>query len=179
MKETMIEENGRRYKFTLAVDMGPAGWQEEVGEDNEAMINEGLRISLSAPTPEMSINILLEYLGQSLNSERVYIFEEIEGGAFKNTYEWCADGVVPQKENLQNVPFSVVNLWYQRFQKGKSVIIKNLENIREKEPDIYEYLEPQKIRSLIVSPLMDEKEIIGFYGVDNPPEKFLYHITTM
>ena len=179
VKETMIEENGRRYKFTLAVDMGPAGWQEEVGEDNEAMINEGLRISLSAPTPEMSINILLEYLGQSLNSERVYIFEEIEGGAFKNTSEWCADGVVPQKENLQNVPFSVVNLWYQRFQKGKSVIIKNLENIREKEPDIYEYLEPQKIRSLIVSPLMDEKEIIGFYGVDNPPEKFLYHITTM
>ena len=87
VKETMIEENGRRYKFTLAVDMGPAGWQEEVGEDNEAMINEGLRISLSAPTPEMSINILLEYLGQSLNSERVYIFEEIEGGAFKNTYE--------------------------------------------------------------------------------------------
>ncbi len=179
VKKTMIEENGRRYKFTLAVDMGPAGWQEEVGEDNEAMINEGLRVSLSAPTPEISINILLEYLGQSLNSERVYIFEEIEGRAFNNTYEWCAGGVVPQKENLQKVPFNVVSLWYQRFQKGKSVIIKNVENIREKDPDIYEYLKPQKIRSLIVSPLMDEKEIIGFYGVDNPPEKYLYHITTL
>lgn len=179
LKETMIEENGKKYKFTLAVDMGPAGWQEEVGENNEAMINEGLRISLSAPTPEISINVLLEYLGQSLNSERVYIFEEIEGRAFNNTYEWCANGVVPQKENLQKVPFNVVNLWYQRFQKGKSVIIKNLENIREKDPDIYEYLKPQKIQSLIVSPLMDEKEIIGFYGVDNPPEKYLYHITIL
>lgn len=179
LKETMVEADGRRYKFTLAVDMGPAGWQEEAGGNNEAMINEGLRISLSAPTPEISINILLEYLGQSLNGERVYIFEETEGRAFDNTYEWCAEGVVPQKENLKKVPFSVVSMWYQRFQKGKSVIIKNLENIREKDPDIYEYLKPQSIQSLIVSPLMDEKEIIGFYGVDNPPEKYLFHITTL
>lgn len=179
LKETLIEENGKRYRFTLAVDMGAAGWQEGMGEENEAMINEGLRISLSAPTPELSLNVLLEYLGQSLSSERVYIFEEMADGTFNNTYEWCARDVVPQKENLQNVPFKVVSLWYQRFQQGKSVIIKNLEEVCEKDSDIYEVLKPQNIHSLIVSPLMDEKEIIGFYGVDNPPGKYLEHITTL
>ena len=35
------------------------------------------------------------------------------------------------------------------------------------------------IKSLVVSPLISENKIIGFYGVDNPPEKFLSHITYM
>lgn len=179
MKRTMVEEAGKRYRFDLAIDMGAGEWKDGEGEENEAMINEGLRISLSAPTPEKSINTLLEYLGQSLSSGRVYIFEEMEGGVFSNTYEWCAKGVLPQKENLQNVPRSVVRLWYQRFHMGKNVIVKNVESIRETEPEIYEYLEPQNIQTLVVSPLVSEKKIIGFYGVDNPPGKYLNHITTM
>ncbi|MDE5933762.1 MAG: sensor domain-containing diguanylate cyclase, partial [Lachnospiraceae bacterium] len=123
--------------------------------------------------------VLMEYIGQYFESERAYIFEELENGICRNTYEWCADGVTPQKENLQNVPVEVVSLWYKRFLNGKSVIVSNVESIREKDPDVYEYLKPQKIRSLVVSPLISENKIIGFYGVDNPPEKFLYHITYM
>lgn len=179
LKETIVEEEGKKYRFVLAVDMGASEQQEGMRKDSEAMINEGLRISLSAPTPELSVNALLEYLGQSLSSERVYIFEEMSDGTFSNTYEWCARDVVPQKENLQQVPFKTVSMWYQKFQQGKSVIIKNLEDVREKDADIYECLKPQNIHSLIVSPLVDEKEIIGFYGVDNPPEKYLDHINTL
>lgn len=179
VKETLIEDGGRKYRFELAVDLG-AWEQQNIGyEANEAMVNEGLRLSLAAHTPEKSIAVLLEYLGQSLNSERVYIFEETDHKSVQNTYEWCANDVVPQKENLQDVPFEVVSMWYQRFEKGESVIIKNVENIREKDPAVYEYLKPQNIRSLVVSPLVNEGRIIGFYGVDNPPEKFLEHITTL
>lgn len=179
LKKTMIEEDGKRYRFDLAVDIGNGGWQEGEGENNDAMINEGLRISLAAPTPEASISALFEYLGQSLGGDRVYLFEEMEGGTFNNTYEWCARRISPQKENLQGVPFKVVSMWYQRFQQGKNVIIKNLESIREEDPEVYQYLKPQNIQSLVVSPLVSEKKIIGFYGVDNPPEKYLNHITTI
>lgn len=66
-------------------------------ENNEAMINEGLRISLAAPTSEQLISALFEYLGQSLGGDRVYLFEEMEGGTFNNTYEWCARRISPQK----------------------------------------------------------------------------------
>lgn len=179
LKKTMIEEDGKRYRFDLAVDIGSGGWQAGESENNEAMINEGLRISLAAPTSEQSISVLFEYLGQSLGGDRVYLFEEMEGGTFNNTYEWCARRISPQKEYLQGVPFKVVSMWYQRFQQGENVIIKNLESIREEDPQIYEYLKPQNIQSLVVSPLISEKKIIGFYGVDNPPEKYLDHITTI
>lgn len=178
-ENTVLEAGSRRYRFEIAVNIGEWSMPEEEYELNEAMINEGLRIALSAPTPEKTIEVLMEYIGQYFESERAYIFEDLENGSWQNTYEWCAGGVAPQKEYLQNVPAEVLSLWYKRFLNGKSVIISNVENIREKDPDIYEYLKPQNIKSLVVSPLISEKKIIGFYGVDNPPEKFLYHITHM
>ncbi|MDE6844748.1 MAG: sensor domain-containing diguanylate cyclase [Lachnospiraceae bacterium] len=179
LKNTVLEADGRKYRFELAVNIGEWSGLEKKYELNEAMINEGLRIALAAPTPEKSIEVLMEYIGQYFESERAYIFEELENGICRNTYEWCAGGVASQKEKLQNVPVEVVSLWYKRFLNGKSVIISNVEKIREKDPDVYEYLKPQNIESLVVSPLISEKEIIGFYGVDNPPEKFLDHITHM
>lgn len=102
-KETVIEDNGKRYRFEMAVDLSAWEQQNKGYEANEVMINEGLRISLAAPTPEESIAALLEYLGLSLMSERVYIFEETDMGTFNNTYEWCVEGVEPQKGNLQGV----------------------------------------------------------------------------
>ncbi|MDE5891789.1 MAG: sensor domain-containing diguanylate cyclase, partial [Acetatifactor sp.] len=90
-----------------------------------------------------------------------------------------ASGVIPQKDNLQGVSYEVVSLWFQKFLKGENVIIKNVENIREEDPTVYEYLKPQNIDSLVVAPLVSEKKIIGFFGVDNPPEQYLEHITTL
>lgn len=179
LKNTMLEAEGRRYRFELAVNIGDWSRLGKEYELNEVIINEGLRIALAAPTPEKSIEVLVEYIGQFFESERAYIFEGLEDGICRNTYEWCANGVVPQKENLQNVPVEVVSFWYQRFLNGESVIIGNLESIRKKDPDLYAYLEPQNIKSLVVSPLVSDKKIIGFYGVDNPPEKFLNHVTYM
>ncbi len=179
VKQTMLEEDGRRYRFEIAIDLSAWDQRSREYEANAIMVNEGLRVSMSEHTPEASISVLLAYLGQALKSERVYIFEESGKGTFDNTYEWCADGVIPQKENLQDVPYEVVSKWYERFHSGENVIIKNLESIRENEPEIYERLKPQNIQSLVVSPLVSEEKIIGFYGVDNPPERFLENITAL
>ena len=61
----------------------------------EAVINEGLRASLLEETPDDSLDVLLEHLGNALNGERTYIFEQNETGCDDNTYEWVADGVEP------------------------------------------------------------------------------------
>ncbi len=179
IKDTIVEEDGRYYRFEIAIDLDAPNLHNEEFASNEAMINEGLRISLAAPLPEKSIDILLEYLRQSLSSDRVYIFEEMENGRFSNTYEWCARDVKPQKGNLQDLPFEIVEIWYQKFRNQKNVIIKDLESIRESDPAMYEVLKPQEIQTLVVSPLMDDKKIIGFYGVDNPPKERMDHISTM
>lgn len=182
LKDTLIEHDGRRYRMEIAIDMNLAAQQKQIIKDftnNEAMINEGLRLSLSAGTPEKSLRILLDYLGHSLRSDRVYIFEENASGSFDNTYEWCANGVAPQKNTLQNIPYEAVALWFKAFRNNENVIIKDLFSIKDSDALAYEYLLPQDIQSLVVSPLFSDNEIIGFYGVDNPPQDFLNHISTI
>ncbi len=145
----------------------------------ESIINEGLRVALLEETPDQSLDVLLEHLGKALNGERTYIFEQNESGGDDNTYEWTADGVKPEKENLQNVPPEVCASWYRKFGIGKHIVIESLEDIRETNPLQYENLKRQSIHSLVVIPLYDGKKLIGFYGVDNPPVNSLEYASNM
>lgn len=145
----------------------------------ETVINEGLRVALLEETPDQSLEVLLEHLGKALDGERTYIFEQNKSGGDDNTYEWVADGVEPEKENLQNLPPDVCASWYRNFSIGKHIVIENLEDIQETDPLQYENLKRQNIHSLVVVPLYDGKKIIGFYGVDNPPVKSLEYASNM
>ncbi len=145
----------------------------------EAVINEGLRVALLEETPDQSLDVLLKHLGRALHGERTYIFEQNMAGGDDNTYEWVADGVEPEKENLQNLPPEVCASWYRNFRIGRHIVIESLEDIRESDPLQYENLERQGIHSLVVVPLYDGKKIIGFYGVDNPPVRLLEYASNM
>lgn len=182
LKDTMLTDGKRRCRMEIAIDMNTQEQQRKTIRqftDNEAMINEALRVALAEPTPEESIEVLLEYVGQARKADRVYIFEEMPDGTFDNTYEWCARGVTPQKRNLQDVPYEAVEIWYAAFQRNENVIIKDLELIKDSNPKAYEYLKPQNIRTLVVSPLMNDGKITGFYGVDNPPAESLACVSTL
>lgn len=143
-------------------------------QDLEKTINEGLRAALKEDTPDQSIEVFLECLGKALDGERTYIFEQNELGRDDNTYEWVADGVAPEKDNLQDVPPEACASWYRRFRVGKNVIIENLEDISETDSLQYEILKQQDIHSLAVVPLYNGEKVIGFYGVDNPTRSLEY-----
>ena len=96
-----------------------------------------------------------------------------------NTYEWVANGIKPEKDNLQNLPPELCANWYRNFQEDKNIVIENLENIREEDSEQYKNLKRQDIHSLVVVPLYWEKKIIGFYGVDNPPAESLDYVSDM
>lgn len=182
IKEILIPVEKKMYHMLMAIDISSQERQDITASQyrtNEAVVNEALRTALSEPTPEKSLEILLKNIGESLKSERIYIFEENPELGFDNTYEWCADGVEPQKEFLQNVPKEVIAIWYRAFQKNENVIIKDVDHLKISDPKAYDYLKPQKIKSLVVSPLISQDKIIGFYGVDNPPAGMLDHISIM
>lgn len=178
LKATIINEEGKKYRMEFAIDAGKQEhWYSMMSL--EARINEGLRVALQQETPSRTLEVMLEYLGKALNGERTYIFERNENGCDNNTYEWVASGVTPEKDNLQNLPAEIYANWYKNFQMGRHIVINKLEDIRESDPLQYENLKRQNIRSLIVVPLYDEGEIIGFYGIDNPPEKLLDYASDM
>ena len=149
----------------------------ELMENAEKVINDALRIALREKDANQALELFVNYIGDRLGGDRIYICEGEVGEPVNNTFEWCAPGVTAEKENLQNVPFDAVKWWYDIFEEKSSLIIKDIEAIKETEPLTYDYLKPQNIQSLIVSPLLLENRIIGFYGVDNPPLEILGHIS--
>jgi diguanylate cyclase (GGDEF)-like protein len=181
LKDTMIEDEGRKCRLEIAIDITNEENANEISSYNDypSIINEGLRIALSQPSFDKIINTFLEYLGKVLRSERIYIFEENQCGNYDNTYEWCSYGVTPQIENLQNMEHEIADIWMDIFKFEGNVIIKHLEDTKEEDPLMYKYLYPQEIESLIVSPLVDNGQIVGFYGVDNPPADILEDISKM
>ena len=148
----------------------------ELMASTERIINEGLRVALRERDAIRGLELFLKHIGRCSKCERIYIFEGKRGENVFNTFEWCAEGVSSEKNNLQDVPFEAVEWWYHAFADGHCIVIKDVESIRETEPLTYAYLKPQNIRSLVASPLVLEGEIIGFYGVDNPQEGDMNHI---
>ena len=184
IKDTLVVYDGKRYRVELAIDADSVGHDHECEEASrykniEAMSNEALRIALQAPTPDMSLQVVLEYIGKALKGERTYIFEQNEHGGDDNTYEWTAVGVEPQKDTLQNVSADVCAEWYRNFAENRYIMIADLEDIKESDPLQYENLRRQDIHSLVVVPLYDNKQAIGFYGIDNPPEKVLRYASNI
>lgn len=181
IKDTVIEEDGRRYRMEIAVDISEEKFQNHRSsyENLEALINEGLRVALQTPTPDGALQVALEYIGNALNGERTYVFEKNESGGDDNTYEWTSVGITPEIDTLQNLPPEVCAGWYERFYDNKSVTIENLEDFKDRDPLLYQVLERQGIHSLVVVPLYSEDKVIGFYGVDNPPRQTIEYANNM
>lgn len=113
---------------------------------------------------------ILKSVGKYTAADRAYIFEwsSEKKESFKNTFEWCAAGIEPQIQNLQEVPVCLMQNWVETFIQKKNIIIYDLEEIAKETPQEYEILKPQNIHSLIAVPIYTNHKFIGFIGLDNP-----------
>ncbi len=182
LKDTLIECQGKRYRIEIAIDMSTQVRQEEMLQEfvnNELLVNEALKIALAQDNAEKSIEVLVEYLGKTLHGERAYIFESLHEGYVCNTYEWCVSNITPEIDNLKCVPMEAVSMWYRDFEKGRNVMVDDMEHLKVSDPLLYDVLAPQGIHTLVVCPLVYNKKIIGFYGVDNPPADMVKNISIM
>lgn len=134
----------------------------------EMFAYEGIKKAMMAGSPEQSIKCILEYIGKRFDGDRAYIFEKNERGRDDNTYEWIAEGMTSEMDNLQDLPEEICGSWYQSFSEDKAIIIKDLEDIKVSEPLKYKILKAENVRSLVVVPLYKDGEVCGFYGVNNP-----------
>lgn len=137
----------------------------------ESIINKALRSAMEYDTPDGEIDEFIRFFGEHIGSDRMYIFEDDEKKHVTvNTYEWCADGIEPEIDNLQAVDMDVIDWWYEAFEQGKSVIVSDVNNLKGIHQISYDMLIAQNVHTVVVSPLYHKGEIKGFFGVDNPPE---------
>lgn len=135
--------------------------------EREEIVMDCIRMMYSTVDTDTAIYNTLEKLGNYYRAERAYVFR-VRLKYMDNTHEWCAEGILPEKDFLQNVPIEVIKRWIPSFKDSECVVIRDLESIKEYAPKEYEVLKPQGIRTLIVFPLQEKGRLSGYFGLDNP-----------
>ena len=112
------------------------------------------------------INQALRFVGENFDVSRVYIFEDSEDGAYcSNTFEWCAEGVPPEIDILQNVSYEEDLGGHYRENMNDDGIFY-CRDISELDKPTRAVLEPQGIKSMLQCAILDNGEFKGFVGFD-------------
>ncbi len=123
-------------------------------------------INISIEEVEQAIGNMLQELGHFSGLDRVYIFKhDFERGITTNTYEWCAQGITAEIDNLQAVPLDQLSALLEPNQRGEIIIVPRASDLPE-DDSIRKIIEPQGIRSLLLLPLVQRNKNIGFVGFD-------------
>ncbi|MCA1750672.1 MAG: PAS domain S-box protein [Flavobacteriales bacterium] len=116
-----------------------------------------------------TINDSLEKMGLLVSADRAYVFDyDFVNDTVSNTHEWCREGIVPEIDNLQDVPIELFPSWLERHKKNEALYIPDVSKLDPiTEGGLRSILEPQGIKSLLALPVSDGNELIGFVGFDS------------
>lgn len=116
---------------------------------------------------EKAVNHMLAELGTIIHADRLYILET-DGKTASNTFEWCREGVKPEIQTLQDLDYDdYIGGWEKFLVDNSSLVLEDIEVLREDDPVDYENLKRQGIKSIMDSPIYDGGKLIGYIGADN------------
>lgn len=108
----------------------------------------------------------LQTIGQRIGADRVFIFRsDYTRHILCNTYEWCAPGIKPQIDQLQEQPMDLYPDVVAAHTRGEPVYIPRVEDL-DPSSNLRAILEKQGIQSLMTLPLMNGESCLGFIGFD-------------
>jgi PAS domain S-box-containing protein len=124
---------------------------------------------IDTPVAEIDATIedALGQIGDFVGADRSYVFlMDADGASTSNTHEWCARGISPQRENLQNLPVEVLPWWMEQMRND---VMLRIDRVADMPPEAHveqEILDAQDIQSLVVVPMQRRDELVGFMGFD-------------
>ena len=167
----IVDVGGRRCLLTVMTDITAAKVMRDALQSRlkfRSLLNSLSRDLINPPsTMDLGIQTSLEGIGRFTGADRAYVFLLREDPSLMdNTHEWCAEGIEPQIENLQNLPCSIFPWLMERFALGETIRAPRVADFPEEARAEREILQAQGIRSVILSPLIHRMELIGFIGFD-------------
>jgi diguanylate cyclase (GGDEF)-like protein/PAS domain S-box-containing protein len=122
-----------------------------------------LNTSYHSTDINQAVQMILSRVGEYIDVSRVYIFEDLLNDYTRNTYEWCAPGVEPAIQDLQNLCKDDYS--YDIIVNPSGLYVSDdVSTLTEKDRAI---LEPQGIKALAILPLFQHDTPIGFIGYDD------------
>ncbi len=117
---------------------------------------------------DTEINNSLEKLGLFNKVDKAYIFELNQPmDVMNNIFEWCAPGIEPSIEKLQNVQVTFFPDWKEAFLNNEHIYINKVSQLPEERRWEREILEAQLVKSGGAVPMFYGSSLIGFIGFDS------------
>lgn len=175
----VIESQGEPYFLTVMTDIT----ERKRAEREVALQTEMLEvlmhtakacINMSLEEIEGTVEFFLGEISRFVGAQRAYVFYySWNEKTYSNSYEWCEEGVLPQKRSLQNIPLERISGWAESHKKGKTIYIPDIFAFSEEE-DLRKILVSQGIKSLIAVPMMRGGECLGFVEFDAVKTHHIY-----
>lgn len=168
---TRLEAENKRLKRVMKrMYQGVWGIQQEAIDGTDTFQTGYLPLQISSVfisnQPFVAqVDKVLELLGNFFDASRIYIFENFaDGTRFKNTFEWCNEGVSPQIDHLNNLSYADFSIWKELLLTDGFIKASNVST--QLPHALQEILEAQSIQSILVYPLFVQNEYFGFIGLD-------------
>jgi len=137
----------------------------------ERIISKVSSLFINLLNYDEAINASLELMGKLSKASRSYLFITNDiAKTMDNTHEWCAKGVAAEKENLQGLPQDKFPWWMIKLNNEEIIHITDVSLMPEEAVAEQDLLQQQKIKSLLVLPLIIGNILSGFIGFDNVRE---------
>lgn len=172
-KVRLLEYNNRLLRLEISQDVTKKEYISKASEERLQFAKtirgyiENLAISQDL---DKAMGKVLFSVCEFYKADRAYLFEvdPEDSTLWDNTLEYCTPLASPQMHNLQQISQDYIARWIPYFEKNESIILLNLESIKDDWPKEYSILLCQDVQRLIVVPIRDEGNTIAFIGVDNP-----------
>ncbi|MBN8294359.1 response regulator [Rhodobacter sp. NTK016B] len=132
----------------------------------QALVVEILNNLLRAPIEQTdaSVNEAIARLGDYCQRDRTYVFVH-HGEITQNTHEWCAEGIDPMIDHLQELPIELYGPIAEDLGRGDVVHVPDVNELPPDSPSRLT-LEEQSVRSILLVPMRSEGSTYGFVGFD-------------
>lgn len=114
------------------------------------------------------ITDVLGRVGEYCEVDRSYLFRfKQDRQLMDNTHEWCAQGISPEMENLQDLPREAVPNVVTLMERREVMHVPRVAELGPEWTRDREIFEEEDIQSLIVVPIVVAEELHGFIGFDS------------
>ena len=181
LKDRLLEWDGRRARMEIAFDTTESEREKQLLKftlEAEKMVTDCVGMLYRQNDIAKTTAHVLEKFGSFLHADRAYIVD-IKDGKMYSRLEWCAEGIASHRQQLQDLPVSMIDRWLPYFRQKECVVIEDLEQLEDPAQVEYKLLSQQSITSLVASPLERNGTLLGYLAVDNPPAGQIENIASL
>jgi PAS domain S-box-containing protein len=135
----------------------------------------GQFINLHPAQIDDEIDHNLKQIVEFADADRSYVFQfSDDQKSVSCTHEWCAEGIKPTIERIQNVPVETFPWAMKKFLHGDMVLVPRLSDLPPEASKEKKEFEQQSIQSILAVPMIISGKVIGFIGLDSVREEKMW-----